>query len=104
MVSSANSLIGSTANDQVGISNSITILSNGNYVVSTSTWDSAAVDVGAVTFGNGMTGISGVISSANSLIGSTANDQVGSVTALTNGNYVVSTSGWARAGWRGRLA
>ena len=95
-VSSANSLVGSTANDKVG-SDGITELSNGNYVVSSKSWDNGTVvDAGAVTWASGATGISGAVSSANSLVGSTANDQVGSdgITALSNGNYVVRSSLW----------
>ena len=48
---------------------------------------------GAVTWGNGTTGISGTVSAANSLVGSTASDQVGigGITALSNGNYVVNS-------------
>jgi hypothetical protein len=98
-VSPANSLVGSTANDLVGI-DGVTALTYGNYVVSSSLWNNGAVaDVGAVTWGNGTTGTSGAVNPANSLVGSTANDQVGSqgVTALTNGNYVVSTQNWDNA-------
>ncbi len=41
-------------------------------------WDNGAVtDAGAVTWGSGTAGVSGVVSSANSLVGSTASDQVG---------------------------
>ena len=41
-------------------------------------WDNgAATNAGAVTWGSGTAGVSGVVSSANSLVGSTANDQVG---------------------------
>ncbi len=95
VVSSSNSLIGSTANDFVGLGG-IFPLPNGNYVVNSRDWDGAAVNVGAVTFGNGTTGISGVVSSSNSLIGSTANDRIGSggVIILTNGNYVVRSTQW----------
>ena len=95
MVSSSNSLVGSSANDFVG--SGVRALTNGNYVVVSEDWDSGAItDVGAVTWGNGTSGISGVVSSSNSLVGSSADDQVGSygVTALTNGNYVVSSSNW----------
>ena len=97
-VSATNSLVGSSANDQVGI-DGVTALTNGNYVVRSSVWDNtspAAANAGAVTWGNGSTGISGPITAANSLVGSSANDNVGSdgVTALTNGNYVVSSSFW----------
>ena len=93
VVSSANSLVGSTASDLVGLD--ATALSNGNYVVRNSSWDNGpVVDAGAVTWGNGTTGVSGVISAGNSLVGSVAGDGIGSVTALTNGNYVVASSSW----------
>ena len=67
-------------------------LTNGNYVVNSLAWNNgAATNAGAATWGNGTTGISGVVSAANSLVGNTANDQVGwnLTNALTNGNYVV---------------
>jgi hypothetical protein len=96
VVSPANSLVGSTAGDQVG-NPGITALSNGNYVVGSPFWDNgAAADVGAVTFGSGTSGISGLVSPANSLVGSTTGDQVGNlgITALSNDNYVVLSSIW----------
>jgi len=95
-VTPANSLVGSTAGDSVG-SNGMTALTNGNYVVISSFWsNSAMVPVGAATWGNGATGISGPISSANSLVGSTTLDRIGNfgVTALINGNYVVKSASW----------
>jgi hypothetical protein len=93
-VSPTNSLVGSTANNAVGIAG-VAALTNGNYVVRSPDWDNgAATNVGAVTFGSGTTGITGVVSPTNSLVGSAANDSVGGVTALTNGNYVVSSSNW----------
>ena len=53
----------------------MTALSNGNYVVRSPSWDNgAATDAGAVTWGSGDEGVSGVVSAANSLVGSTAND------------------------------
>jgi hypothetical protein len=94
-ISTANSLIGSTASDEVGYA--VTPLTNGNYVVTSYHWDNGATaNVGAVTWGSGTAGIKGVISAANSLIGSTAGDTVGfpGVTALTNGNYVVTSPYW----------
>ena len=106
VVSDANSLVGSTANDQIGSyygeNNLVTALPNGNYVVRSPDWDNGgAADAGAVTWGSGTAGVSGVVSAANSLVGSTANDQVGStsysynfVTALANGNYVVGSPNW----------
>jgi len=96
VVSLANSLVGSDVGDRIG-SVGVTALSNGNYVVSSPSWDnSATTDVGAVTFGSGITGVSGVVSPVNSLVGATANDYVGfpGVTALSNGNYVVLSPGW----------
>jgi filamentous hemagglutinin family protein len=95
-VNSSNSLIGSNDGDRVGIY--ITALSNGSYVVSTPRWTNAGqAAAGAVTWGSGIGGVSGVVSSSNSLVGTQANDRVGSggVTALANGNYVVKSSLWA---------
>ena len=91
-VSAANSLVGTTEPPSnvsyVGIG--VTTLSNGNYVVDSPGWNG----VGAATWGNGSTGISGTISSANSLVGINPFDltgNYGSVTPLSNGNYVVSS-------------
>ncbi|MFM2059751.1 MAG: hypothetical protein RLY71_4136, partial [Pseudomonadota bacterium] len=94
-VDAGNSLVGRTALDQVG-SGGITALANGHYVVASPGWDGASVNVGAVTWGNGSAGSRGLVGTANSLTGSTANDSVGSggVTALGNGNYVVASPLW----------
>ncbi len=95
-ITSSNSLVGTTAGDQIGLSG-ILALTNGNYVVSSPLWnDGATADVGAVTWGDGSTGITGVVSSLNSLIGTTLNDQIGSqqTYALSNGNYVVPSPLW----------
>jgi hypothetical protein len=94
-ISSANSLVGSRANDYVSYPG-VVVLSDGNYVVRSREWDNGeASNVGAATWGNGTTGTSGVVSSTNSLVGSTANDRVGSnVVELSNGNYVVSSPNW----------
>ena len=102
-VSSTNSLVGATANDKVGSADGSTgaggviILGNGNYLIGTLTWDNgAATDVGAVTFGLGASGVTGAVSSTNSLVGSTANDQVGSSYTLTSadGDYLVLSPNW----------
>lgn len=96
VVSSGNSLVGSVPNDMVGRSG-ITILTNGNYLVRSMESDQPGVtNAGAVTWGSGLTGVSGVVTSANSLVGAAANDQIGSggITALSNGNYVVSSPLW----------
>jgi hypothetical protein len=95
IISASNSLIGTTASDQVGLAYE---LKNSNYVIVTSTWDSPAsvADVGAATWANGSTGVTGAISTSNSMVGTNTNDKVGSdgVLALSNGNYVVSSSKW----------
>ena len=91
-VSASNSLVGSTAQDRINI---VVALTNGNYVAGGSQWDNGGiVDAGAMTFCNGTSGCTGIITSANSLVGSTADDSVGLVTALTNGNYVVGSLLW----------
>jgi hypothetical protein len=95
-ISTTNSLVGSTTNDKIGLYGVIT-LTNGNYVVGSYQWDNgSAVDAGAMTWGSGTTGVTGTVSVTNSLVGSTANDYVGydGVTVLSNGNYVVGSSGW----------
>src|SRR5262249_2632318 len=91
IVSQANSLVGATPNDTVG--SDVTALSNGNYVVQSFGWND---DRGPATWGNGNTGISGVVSEANSLVGTNPGDGVGhtGITALSNGNYVVGSSPW----------
>lgn len=99
-ISPQNSLVGSTADDAVGyaiVGPGVTPLNNGNYVVRSTSWDNgSAADVGAATFGSGLTGVSGPVTPSNSLVGSTSGDRVGrdGVTALTNGNYVVSSALW----------
>jgi len=94
-------LLGSQANDQVGIGG-ITVLANGNYVVNSHNWNGSATGAGAVTLVSGSTGLpladsSDHVSTFNSLTGSNANDQVGigGITVLANGNYVVTSYDWA---------
>ncbi len=94
IVSAANSLVGGNLGDYAGSdgqSPTITALSNGNYVVASNHWNTSA---GAVTWGNGMTGVSGTISDSNSLVGVGSLNGVMTVTPLTNGNYVISDTGW----------
>lgn len=87
-------LKGGAANDRVG-SGRITVLANGNFVVQSANWNNgAAQGAGAVTFCSATAGCNGVVSAANSLVGSSTGDAVGSVTALPNGNYVVTSSEW----------
>src|SRR5262249_27069187 len=94
IISEANSLVGSTPGDSVGARSTLTALSNGNYVVVTPRWNEQR---GALTWGNGNSGVNGILSEANSLVGSAPGDQIGSspgVIALSNGNYVVSSLSW----------
>jgi hypothetical protein len=88
-VSADNSLIGD-ANGSVG---GITTLSNGNYVVNTSSWNG---NRGAVTWGSGTAGVTGTVSADNSLVGSNPNDKLGSsgIVSLTSGDYVVGSPNW----------
>ena len=89
-VSAANSLVGSTTGDNVGLQ--VTALTNGNYVVGSSNWNGGK---GAATWASGSLGLTGTVSSSNSFIGSSPNDHVGlSIDALGNGDYVVQSPNW----------
>jgi hypothetical protein len=91
-ISASNSLVGSSAGDQVGF---VRALANGNYVVAVGTWDNGGiVDAGAVAWGDGVAGTVGTISPDNALVGSAMFDRVGAVTPLSNGNYVVGSPDW----------
>jgi len=77
--------------DCVGI-NFFLLLSNGNYVVNSPLWNGSR---GAETWADGTTGIHGVVSEANSLVGSSVGDLVGShFAALSNGNYLLGSPSW----------
>lgn len=89
VVSQTNSLVASVAFDSIGNFNSVIPLNNGNYVVASPNWDSPPfTNVGAVTFGNGKTGVTGPISASNSVVGSSPNDQVGGGPLGGGGNRV----------------
>ncbi len=97
-ISASNSLLGGDLDGGTG-NVQVTALTNGNYVVAFPNWEGPAgqsIALGAVTLANGSTGTTGSPSAANSLVGSDPGDQVGSggVTALTNGNYVVTSPHW----------
>lgn len=97
VVTPANSLVGSSSSDSFG--DGVIALANGNYVVSWRGWDAGGlIDAGAVTWGSGVAGVKGAISTANSLTGDGANTQVGLCTPLANGHYVVVSTGWSRGG------
>lgn len=94
-VSADNSLVGTTGGDQVALM--VTPLPNGHYVVGSPNWNNGAIsDAGAATFCNGTMGNAGPVGTNNSLTGSTPGDSVssGGITALPNGNYVVSSPEW----------
>ena len=105
-VSPLNSLVGSSPDDHVGYVT--TPLPNGNYVVGSPDWDHGAIaDAGAATFANGTNGITGAVSEANSLVGSSAGDRVGGmpsrfqapipiglITTLDNGNFLLRNPFW----------
>jgi hypothetical protein len=98
-VSAANSLVGVAAYDSVGVR--VVALANGNYLVASPYWnDGENLLVGAVTWAKGQTGITGTISAQNSLVGSTANDRIGTddvytqVWSLPNGNALVGSPDW----------
>ena len=89
-VSITNSLIGVAGGDRVGAK--VIALSNGNYAVAVDAWNNTR---GAVTWGNGATGITGVVGAANSFVGSNVDDRIGNrLYALTNGKYVLSSYFW----------
>ncbi|MCC2636956.1 MAG: filamentous hemagglutinin family outer membrane protein [Moraxellaceae bacterium] len=96
VLGASNSLVGESSNDRVGVV-LVDVLGNGNFVVRTPTWDNGgAIDAGAVSFGSNTTGISGVISASNSLVGTGSNNKVGSagITRLANGNFIVGSELW----------
>ena len=84
VVNIGNSLVGAEANTKLG---QVTVLANGNYVVR-----GPAGNKAGITFGNAATGVFGVVSEANSIVGSGTNNDFyfASVTPLTNGNYVIN--------------
>lgn len=90
-------LYGQSAFDRVG-RDGITLLSQGNYVVSSSSWNlpGGAAAVGAATWRSADSRDSVAVSPANSLVGSSTDDNVssGGIQALTNGNYVVISPRW----------
>ena len=107
LVSAANSVFGSSPNDRVG--NIVSTLNNGNFVLVNPNWDNgAATDAGAVTWGDGTTGFIalGALSSANSLVGTQSNDQVGSSGVqqlfnsgfISSGKYLVRSPLWSNGG------
>lgn len=94
-INATNALVGSHAGDHIG--ESVTVLTNGNVVVVSPSWtDGATAHVGAVTWMSGTTGRVGPVTHDNSLVGSTANDRVGSggLVALAEGHFEVFSPAW----------
>ncbi|MFM7674728.1 MAG: beta strand repeat-containing protein [Synechococcus sp.] len=124
VIGTGNSLVGSSSNDQIGQSGTQLSLysqdfANGRLLLLNPNWDNAtladtnsgviAVDAGAVTWLNPFTGALadgssafGAISSANSLVGTSTNDRIGSsveeVYPQENFNFspyvLLTASGW----------
>src|SRR5262249_5582315 len=70
---------------------------NGSYLVRSLTWNA---NRGAATWGSGTAPITGIVSQANSLVGTTPGDRVGSggVTLLGDGHFVVRSPSWFASG------
>ena len=90
-----STLKGGSPNDSVGLF-PVVVLPSGNFLVPSLFWHNAgAENAGAVTWVDGAQGLDGVVSAANSLVGSSTYDEVGSdIVVLANGNYVVATWSW----------
>ena len=89
VVSEHNSLVGTTPDDALGYYGSAR-LANGNFVVASQGWhDGTGNSVGAFTWLSGDHGRSGIVSPGNSLVG-TPSHSGSIVTALSDGNYVIS--------------
>lgn len=92
-ISSANALVGTRTDDYVG-DGGVQLLANGNYVVTSRRWSNGVEQVGASTWGSGITGVSGAITPKNSVVGSSFGSSPSIVAALSNGNYVIVSTGW----------
>src|SRR4029077_18200183 len=89
-------------NDSVGGNGTRVDLGNGNLLIQTPNWTNpanGAGNAGAVTLFTDTTPVTGPITPSNSLVGTTAQDFVGSggVLGLGNGNYVVISPNWTNA-------
>ncbi len=100
VLSADNSLVGSHAGDLLGnnLRNTSGFAAVGadNFLLINTQWHGQR---GAVTWGSGSAGVSGVVSAANSLVGEAENERVGSggVTPLADGNAVVLSPFWGLA-------
>ncbi|RYD26618.1 MAG: hypothetical protein EOP86_25690, partial [Verrucomicrobiaceae bacterium] len=104
VVSVENSLVGGATYARVGArssydgSGNIIVLSSGHYLLCTPDWhDGTAAGMGALTWCRADGTVTGEVSPANSLIGTSRNDHVGrkdSITLLPDGNFLICTSSW----------
>ncbi|NNE66175.1 MAG: VCBS repeat-containing protein [Pyrinomonadaceae bacterium] len=93
-VSSSNSLAGERDGDQVG--HTVTLLSNGNYVLESGLYDAGTVtDAGHATWCSGLTGCAGLIDSTNSVVGTNVQDAVSGVVRLSGGRYAIRAANWS---------
>ena len=103
-VTSANSLVGSTTNDQVGSTSSVQYINGTLFAVRTASWDNgAATNAGAITWVNPAAPPTGPVSASNSLVGSNTNDAVGGSTSFTTGSGYIVTRNGAWNGNRGAV-
>lgn len=112
-VTASNSLVGTTP---VSAGMNVVALTNGHYVVAFPGWNRGTVmQAGAVVWGNGESGTSGIVSVETALVGTRERDSVGWPIALTDGNYIVCSRHFSTAsatvigavtwasGWGGRV-
>jgi|GEM_PF-1604486 len=107
LVSASNSLVGGTGDLSAPTAAYLYNLGSSRYALINYQWDDAGTqDAGAVTFIDGITGrflldnsaLAGIVSSSNSLVGSSASDQVGSQGLdWVGGNYMLLSPNWGSA-------
>ncbi|MEO7432964.1 MAG: hypothetical protein ABIR62_13265 [Dokdonella sp.] len=94
---SSGSLISVLTGYGIG-SGSLQVVRDSDFVVCSPRWSnsSATHDMGAATWVDGNIGLDGMVSANNSIVGAHDSDSVcvGGVTALTNGDYVISSPNW----------
>jgi hypothetical protein len=97
VVSSTNSLVGTTASDLIG--NNVTLIPSGGYVVFSSWWNNGTKASAGAVFPCPASGCKGEATTSNGLYGENASAQVGTgVTLLTGGGFVVGSYNWPATG------
>ena len=110
VVGASNSLVGAAAGDDIGSDGIYQLNNDANYLVLSPLWGGG---MGAVTNGSDATGVVGVVSASNSLVGAATTDHVGTSGSISNGieeddvtnsenpdlvgnldYYLVTTSAW----------